>query len=536
MFKENQKEKIELRTVCDVCGKPIANKAKSDVTRYLSFESRCTCVPEDVAAKENAAMVAAAGEEEQVESKALDLAAAENLGERYEVLEQLGEGGMGAVYKVRDKELGKTFAVKMLRPQLVEDGTARKRFEQEAQAASNLTHANLVAVYDYGMGTKGSPYIVMDYLDGKSLGDILQKQGYLDVPRAVDIFVQCAEAIAHAHRKGVIHRDIKPNNIIVEANPNGTDFVKIVDFGIAKILPTSSEKTRDLTQTGDIFGTPLYMSPEQCLGNKLDAHSDIYAFGCVMYEALTGIAPFNDQNPIKIILKHVNEDAKPISKLANDYSVPADLEYVVLRCLQKDPENRYENMDTLVKDLEAIRDHQPIKRVAWKSSADPAKKQKPVSYFAKLTAFAAIIFVAAIWFLPKQAPSLDGYNDALSFDTKSYQYFVSGQYDQAAPLLQFGVATYEKKIAQMKAEGKDVRREEALLADNLQHLGKCYMMMEQYEKAAPYYERALEIYDKFGMYTGSMMPEAIRDYGTVLKKLGRTEDLQGLSTKYKSSS
>src|SRR5262249_40478791 len=146
--------------------------------------------------------------------------------------------------------------------------------------------------YNFGVGRRGDPYIVMDCLDGDNLAKIIEKEGCIDVPRAIDFFIQIAEALAHAHAKGVIHRDIKPTNIIVERNQESIEIAKIVDFGIAKVTPVEGAQSAGLTLTGEVFGTPSYMSPEQCLGKKLDARSDIYSFGCVMYEALSGKLPF----------------------------------------------------------------------------------------------------------------------------------------------------------------------------------------------------------------------------------------------------
>jgi serine/threonine protein kinase len=168
--------------------------------------------------------------------------------------------------------------------------------------------------------------------------------------------------MADSHLKGVIHRDIKPGNIILEKAENGSDFVKLVDFGIAKVLPSEQEAHENLTQTGDIFGSPLYMSPEQCEGNMQDRRSDIYSLGCLMYETLTGVKPFAAENPIKIILRHINEDPKPISSLTtvsnlpSQFKVPADLDKVILRCLARDPNQRYQSAYELVNDLKLIRD------------------------------------------------------------------------------------------------------------------------------------------------------------------------------------
>ena len=271
-------------------------------------------------------------------------------------------------------------------------------------------------------------------------------------------FKSC-EAMAYAHRKSVIHRDIKPDNIILTRRSDSGDFVKLVDFGIAKVLPSEQKQTQNLTQTGEIFGSPLYMSPEQCMGNKVDARSDIYAFGCVMYEALTGSPPFAGDNPIRTILKHINEQPKPISKLPQDYKVPADLESVIMHCLEKDPADRYQNADELLKDLEAIRDG---KRICLRIPRDRKRRPEPSQPIRKWTVImvALCIFLGLIqlalaaarlqiWLHPQppgsqttsatQSIRLDPTGDAQQLDNLSYRYFVSKEYEKAIPLLEFGI-------------------------------------------------------------------------------------------------
>lgn len=484
-----------------------------------------------------------------------------NLGERYEVLALIGRGGMGVVYKVRDKAVDKVFAVKVLNQDLVQDKVSVKRFEQEAKAASALTHANLAAVYDYGVGASGCPFLVMDYLEGHTLEQELAKEGYFDSERALDIFIQAAEAIADSHLKGVIHRDIKPGNIILEKSENGSDFVKLVDFGIAKVLPSEQKAHENLTQTGDIFGSPLYMSPEQCEGNMQDRRSDIYSLGCLMYETLTGIKPFAAENPIKIILRHIHEDPKPISSLTTvsnlpaQFKVPADLDKVVLRCLARDPNQRYQSAYELVNDLKLIRDGEKVKFP--RLSASP-KTKNPRSLPASIIAIVVLVSVSLGLFFVCSVPappttSLVPYTgtvpnnefaDALNFDQKSFSYFVSGQYDKAAPLLEFGTKVYRDSIAAdlKKRDDAAFRRDSALLNENFQHLGKCYMMMarqsagagqsveatELLNKAKINYELALPFYRKYGNYAGGQMPEFVTDFAEVLRKLNLQTELKQL--------
>lgn len=279
-----------------------------------------------------------------------------DLGERYEVLATIGQGGMGSVYKVVDKETDKTVAIKVLHANLIEDQTALRRFEQEAEAASQLAHNNLVAVFSYGKTSAGAPYLVMDYIDGESLSNVLKMAGTLQPQRALNLFRQICEALVHAHEQGVVHRDVKPANVIVSQSSSDVETARIVDFGIAKILPVSNRETHNLTETRQVFGSPHYMSPEHCLGFKMDERSDIYSFGCLMYEVLTGDPPFPESDAIQVVIKHINDEAKSFSRDLESDPVCKKLEGVVLKCLEKDPEDRYQSVSELLKDLELIAD------------------------------------------------------------------------------------------------------------------------------------------------------------------------------------
>ncbi len=284
------------------------------------------------------------------------------LASRFRIGELIGAGGMGSVYKAEDASLTNKFAVKILRPELAKDPIACSRFEHEAKSISSLTHPNIVAVYEHGISQSGAPYIVMDYVEGVSLEKVMEDNVYLEPNRVIDLFIQVADAVEHAHKKRVIHRDIKPNNIMVKS-VDGTDYAKIVDFGIAKVMPEANKTTQGLTQTGELFGSPSYMSPEQCTGKRLDGRSDIYSIGCVMYEALSGKPPFQGENAIQTILKHINDPPESLSKRSSNLNIPDELTYVVMRCLEKQPENRYQSANDLKADLESIRDGNPIKKI-----------------------------------------------------------------------------------------------------------------------------------------------------------------------------
>lgn len=204
---------------------------------------------------------------------------------RYEVLSLAGKGGMSAVYRARHLLTQRIVALKLMHSHLLTDESAVRRFQQEAKAASRLHHINAISVLDMGITNDGQPYLTMDFLEGRSLSEEIRSCGKIEAMRSIHVFLQVCAALAHAHDQRIVHRDLKPSNVMLIQADDDPDFVKVVDFGIAKILREGSESLK-LTATGDVFGSPYYMSPEQCMGNQLDARSDIYSMGCLMYEAL----------------------------------------------------------------------------------------------------------------------------------------------------------------------------------------------------------------------------------------------------------
>lgn len=277
-----------------------------------------------------------------------DLLVGTVLKDRYFVLSIIGKGGMSLVYKAKDLSTGKVVAVKALRTQGLGDETIVKRFKQEAEVLHRLNHPRIVSVYDYGTSRIGQPYFIMDYLVGVSLSQVLRKQGPLNLGRFQDIFVQIAAAVSHAHKHKAIHRDLKPGNIMLVEMGDTVDYVKIVDFGIAKLAEDASK----LTRLGEVWGSPIYMSPEQGMGTKIDTRTDIYSLGIVMYEALTGDVPFLGKNYVETMTKQMSEAPAPFSEVAGHLNIPASLEMIVFKALQKSPDDRYQTMADLKADLE----------------------------------------------------------------------------------------------------------------------------------------------------------------------------------------
>lgn len=267
----------------------------------------------------------------------------------YEFLEFIGSGGMGVIYKAKNPVLKRLVAIKMLHSHLMSDVITR-RFQQEAEAVSGLSHRCIIAVHDYGVSEHGQPYMVMDFIDGKPLSEILRK-GPLSVEAAINIAIQLAHALQHAHDRNVLHRDLKPSNIMVSDYDCAFPEVKIVDFGIAKILESDSTK---VTQTGELLGTPQYMSPEQCQGGELDARSDIYALGCVLFEAITGKPPFSGSSMVSVIVDQISKPARTLSEVRPDMKFPQPLEDLMAKALAKDPADRYQSMKLMLDDLTKV--------------------------------------------------------------------------------------------------------------------------------------------------------------------------------------
>jgi eukaryotic-like serine/threonine-protein kinase len=265
---------------------------------------------------------------------------------RYEVQSVVGEGGMGTVYEVRHKSLGRLFAMKVLRRDIAQDAELVARFIQEAKAAAAIGHPNIVAVSDFGAleaekGQPELPFFVMEFLAGTSLASLLRTEKTLPAERVGRIMLQCAAALGAAHTAGVIHRDLKPDNIYLVRNGD-QEFVKLLDFGVAKI--TGGKR---LTRIGTVFGTPHYMSPEQAEGKRIDARADIYALGVIMYECFAGHVPFEADTYMGVLTKHMYVVPEPVEQASPDASTLGAFGQIVMRCLSKTPEERFATMSDL---------------------------------------------------------------------------------------------------------------------------------------------------------------------------------------------
>src|SRR5882724_6795926 len=266
------------------------------------------------------------------------------LSERYELGETLGYGGMSEVHKGRDVRLSRDVAVKVLRADLARDPQFQIRFRREAQNAAALNHPAIVAVYDTGETESEFgplPYIVMEFVDGQTLREIVKTQGPLSQQRVIEVMADVCAALDFSHRHGIIHRDVKPANVMITRG----GAVKVMDFGIARALADG----QNMTQTAAVIGTAQYLSPEQARGEAVDARSDVYAAGCVLFELLTGEPPFTGDSPVAVAYQHVREDPKPPSSL--NPRVPPELDAAVLKALAKNPDNRYQTAAEMRADL-----------------------------------------------------------------------------------------------------------------------------------------------------------------------------------------
>src|ERR687885_1841955 len=260
---------------------------------------------------------------------------------RYKILRKLGAGGMANVYLAEDQELGRRVAIKILNERHANDEQFVERFRREAKNAAGLSHANIVSIFDRGEA-EGTYYIAMEYLDGRSLKEMITKRGPAPINVAVEYARQILAALRFAHRTGLVHRDIKPHNVLVDSEGR----LKVTDFGIAR------SGTSQMTEEGSIIGTAQYLSPEQAKGAPVDQRSDLYSVGVVLYELLTGVVPFTGDTPVEIAMKHLSAMPEPPSSHRGE--IPRELDKIVMRALAKDPHERYQTAEEMEGDLARV--------------------------------------------------------------------------------------------------------------------------------------------------------------------------------------
>lgn len=488
------------------------------------------------------------------------------LPDKYEIIEQVGRGGMGTVFKARHKDLNEIVAVKVVNPELLLKGgdTTSKRFLAEAKAASRLKHPNLISLRDYGVTTDGAAYMVMDYAEGESLEQFLRRKGKLRVAEALPIALGICSGLIEAHENGLVHRDIKPANILLSPVPGSEGAVycpRILDFGVARV--TSGTETQGLTGTGEIFGSPLYMAPEQGLSSKVDARADLYSLGCLLFEMLTGYPPYAGETAIQTVMLHLSAPLPDADREAGQ-SLPHGLSRVLNICLQKSPDQRYQTVTDLKRDLERVLSGKPadFAGVGSKKPDGMLNRQRRII----ANAVSAAILLLALLFLfnslqaehgPKAEPNLAPVSGivkakaggrlvdkALNMDsTKAFQAFNEGDYESSALMLKGAIAAYGDEIARLRVlkqsksgvEALKLEREidrlTGLMADDLHHVGDCFLRLGQKDEAMTNFAEAIKHYRLYALrgWNNSLIDDTYEKYIQLLRGAGRTREVQAMT-------
>lgn len=309
----------------------------------------------------------------QLKEKDLDPLVGTRLGDRYEIVSIIGRGGMGVVYKARQEQMDKLMAIKMLHSHMVSDSEAVKRFYREAKTVSQVRHHHIVTLYDFGMSSQGQPFLVMDFLQGTSLKDELKKNGPLSFERADRIFGQVVDGLASAHKMDVVHRDLKPENIVLSSTGTGEDWITLVDFGLSKLKEPKTQDAYQITKTGDVCGSPPYMSPEQCLAaSAVDPRSDIYSLAVVVYESLSGFLPYKAKSAIEMMDAHLYQPATPFSLSAPEFKVCTEVTNVLNKALSKEPDQRQVDVLEFGKELREALTRDNIKLKSYRHRMEKA--------------------------------------------------------------------------------------------------------------------------------------------------------------------
>ncbi len=363
--------------VCANCGKSVAKKRAGSFTSFLFQELRCQCAQPALGKKERLARTNTQVRRQAMAEKRgytanfkvnaesgrklpqADFSPGTVIGGAFKIVSVIGEGGMGIVYLAQHLGLGRPYALKVLSPSIVSE-QSWLRFKSEAKTLSVLSHPGLVKVYDLGIHENTVPYYSMDYLEGETLEDLLVREGPQELEFTISIFLAVLDALAYAHRNNVVHRDIKPANIFICQNQE----IKILDFGISKLVGDKhSQRNQELTAIGEVFGSPYYMSPEQCRGEQIDFRSDIYSVGCTLFETLTGYVPFESVNSLEIAMQH-EEGEIPLLSDVCDITFPPSLDVVIAKCLAKLPQDRYQSAKEMAIDLTRIREGKSLETYA----------------------------------------------------------------------------------------------------------------------------------------------------------------------------
>lgn len=441
------------------------------------------------------------------------------LPKKYRIIGLLGRGAMSVVYRGVHEPTGQTVAVKLLKSHLVSDTVSARRFQMEAQTVGALQHPNIVDVLHHGVTEQGVPYLVMELVAGDSLADILRTENSISVNRIIRIFAQAASALAYAHDRGVIHRDIKPSNIVVMNTQEERDVVKIVDFGIAK-MQGYGITSQNLTATGEVVGTPMYMSPEQTMGKDLDGRSDIYSLGCVMYECITGTPPFVGQSAVDTMHKQILQDAVPVDTVRPDLYIPERLKNVINLAMTKDVRYRYQHMRELQADLEDVNRSTMVNAIVpeIKDTGTWQRLMQGNFKFVAAGIAAVIIIGTAIGAFvmnnkggPASSSTPTGPAPVTGSDSSWQQHMTKGQ-----ELLRQG--KYEEAqsiLLTASREAESFPQPDARLGNTLNQLATAYYLQDNYADAATASEKALEIHKKTGKPGNASIAESLSNLAMI---------------------
>jgi serine/threonine protein kinase len=440
---------------------------------------------------------------------------------RYEIVSRLGEGGMGVVYKAYDQSDNRFVAIKLISQDRLKNQKNVLRFKQEAIATARLDHPTITKVFDCGLTDDEQPYLVMEFAEGKTLSALIAEEGQLPLGETLTVFIEIADGLAHAHANKVLHRDLKPSNIMLNRN-SGTTAVKILDFGIAKILQSAGVPSLHITHTGELLGSPLYMSPEQAKGDKVDERSDLYSLGCTIYEALTGGPPHIGDSPMSTLLKRESTVPLSMSEASLGLQFPQELEDLVARLLKHDPEKRYQSALALKRDLLKV-NAQPEKvqkaaaaTVAREAISDPKTDQAPQSV-RQVYSIAAVLLILVTGLVSLSFLNWTGHqpvgrqvSDPLPHSSNDDQFLPVSQAIDSLALLRItdkaskarrtgdieGAAeSYEEAIAYCESNPAQYANR---IPDLRMDLGYMYLLMgkqalgaRQFQLVRPYFEKTL---------------------------------------------
>jgi serine/threonine protein kinase len=441
----------------------------------------------------------------------LDLHPGLVIARRYEILLLLGRGGMSVAYKALDKRLNRVVTVKFLLPERLANPKDRARFQREAMAAGQLQHPGISKVFEFDFDQHSRPFLVMEYIEGQTLAHCIQTEGQLPIEETIKLFIEVTDALAFAHAHKVLHRDIKPSNIMLTTPQRGqASSAKILDFGLAKLLQDKGAPAMNITNTGEILGSPFYMSPEQSRGAQVDVRSDLYSVGCTIYEALTGSPPHLGNTALATILKRETDRPISMSEASLGRTFPTGLERIVSKLLETDPDNRYQTAEDLLVDLGNLNSNgafdpdqksaSPEMRTPLSRNVSPLRSKRAV---VSLLIIAALPLLGIAWFkamrensrpkLEKRQPLPETFTrdfkperdwlSAQSFLDEAQNYKANGQFARALAAYNKALATYQKMHAPRNADAVDV----------LLDMADCYLMQNNCAEARSCVEKSMAI-------------------------------------------